>query len=293
MKNAIIFLTMITFFSCSRTKKPAEEQSVTDMQGSVPELELAWISDTLFRTPESVCFDKERNVLYVANVNLNPWEKDGNGFISKVDLSGNILELKWVEGLNGPKGMGISNGSLYVADIDELVEIDIATAGIIGRFRVDGGPDLNDITVGKDGSVYITGSTSNVIYVLADGSISEFQKGGDERYNGLYWEEDRLLLITSGSSQFKEIDWDTREVSVISEGLGHGDGIISLGDGTYLTSNWAGAIFYVDKEGIATKILDTEADQVNTADIDYSGKDNLLFIPTFFDNRVMAYRVVR
>jgi hypothetical protein len=31
----------------------------------------------------------------------------------------------------------------------------------------------------------------------------------------------------------------------------------------------------------------------NTADIDYSIKDNLLFVPTFYDNRVKAYRLVK
>ena len=50
----------------------------------------------------------------------------------------------------------------------------------------------------------------------------------------------------------------------------------------------------IDKvEGEVTKLLDTESDGVNTADFDYSSKDNLLFVPTFFDNRVKAYKLVK
>jgi hypothetical protein len=31
---------------------------------------------------------------------------------------------------------------------------------------------------------------------------------------------------------------------------------------------------------------------VNAADIDYAENNNTLFVPTFFDNRVMAYKLV-
>ena len=51
----------------------------------------------------------------------DPFKKDKNGFISKVDLDGNILKLKWVKGLNAPKALDISKGKLYVGDVDQLV----------------------------------------------------------------------------------------------------------------------------------------------------------------------------
>jgi len=44
-------------------------------------LELKWKTDTVLRVPESVLFDRERNVLYVANIDGKPDGKDGNGFI--------------------------------------------------------------------------------------------------------------------------------------------------------------------------------------------------------------------
>jgi outer membrane protein assembly factor BamB len=293
MRHIIIFYLIIALASCTQGKKTQNEQPEDAVEIPAYRLELVWASDTLLKTPESVCFDKERKVLYISNVNLNPWEKDGNGFISKMDLSGNIIELEWVQNLHGPKGMGISNGSLFIADIDEIVKANIETGEITDRFSVEGNPDLNDITVGEDGTVYITGSGSNKIYALKNGEVTEFLAGSaDERFNGLYWEKSRLLLITSGSSQFKAIDWDTKSVSIISESMGHGDGIVSVGEGAYLTSSWAGAIFHVASDGTTTRLLNTEADSLNTADFDYSAADNLLFVPTFFDNRVMAYKLV-
>jgi hypothetical protein len=292
MKNILLVSLIFAVISCKSGKKADNEQKVAPVEIPAYRLELVWASDTLLKTPESVLFDRERMVLYVANVNMNPWEKDGNGFISKMDLSGNITDLNWIEGLNGPKGMGVFGNTLYIADIDEIVMVNIETGEIDEKILVEGKPDLNDITVGGDGTVYISGSSSNTIYELKDGEVAEFLVGGEERFNGLYWEEERLLLLTSGSSMFKAIDWETKTVSVISENMGHGDGIVALGNGNYITSSWAGAIFYVSSNGDVTKLLDTEAINVNAADIDYAAKSKTLFVPTFFDNRVMAYKLV-
>ena len=292
MKTLILVLSMLALVSCkSGTDKKEKLQTGAETSAGYS-LELVWESDTLLRTPESVLFNRDLNLLYVANVNLNPWEKDGNGFISKMDLQGNIIELRWIEGLSGPKGMGVYGNSLYISDVDELVTADIETGEITERIPFEGEPNINDITVGNDGSVYISGSASNKIYKYAGGQMEEIYEGTDERFNGLYWEKDRMLLITSGSSQFIEIDWITNKPAVISENMGHGDGIAPVGDGGYLTSSWKGALFYVSPDGKATKLLDTEADNINAADIDYSIKDNLLFVPTFFDNRVKAYRLI-
>ncbi len=296
MRHLLTALMLFSILSCDSGKKSENDNRVNNDEiadrSTVYKLELVWASDTLLRTPESVFFDKERKILYVSNVNLNPWEKDGNGFISKMDLSGNIIELKWIVGLSSPTGMGISGSSLYIADTDEIVQADVETGEVTKRYSIDGIPNLNDITVGDDGVVYVTGSGSNTIYALEDDTITEFLVGEDESFNGLYWEKDRLLLLTAGSSQFMEIDWDTKEVNIISENMEGGDGIVSIGDGEYLTSSWAGAIFHVSAEGVVTKLLDTEPDKVNTADFDYSADDNLLFVPTFFDNRVKAYKLV-
>ena len=40
------------------------------------------------------------------------------------------------------------------------------------------------------------------------------------------------------------------------------------------------------------KLLDTTEKNINSADIGYHAKEDLILVPTFFDNRVVAYRVV-
>lgn len=293
IKNLSLLFFLVALLSCNSSQKQNNQDKNKDVNTDAFSLQLIWESDTLLRTPESVLVNPAQNILYVSNVNMNPWEKDRNGFISKMDKTGNIIQLKWIEGLNGPKGMGISGSSLFIADIDALVEVNIESGEILNKIEVPNKPDLNDITVAKNGTVYVSGSGSNTIYILEEGELKEIFTGEEgERFNGLFWEKDRMLLATSASSQFKEINWKTNEVNIIAENMGHGDGIAPVGDGGYLVTSWAGAIFYVSPEGKVTKLLDTEALDENSADIYYSIKDQILYVPTFFKNQVKAYKLI-
>ncbi|MCK5077576.1 MAG: ATP/GTP-binding protein, partial [Calditrichia bacterium] len=90
-----------------------------------PELIEKWATKAEFKTPESVLYNQNLNILYVANINGSPAEKNGEGFISQLSIDGKIVKLKWITGLNAPKGMGVFKNKLYVTDIDRIVEIDI------------------------------------------------------------------------------------------------------------------------------------------------------------------------
>jgi hypothetical protein len=186
--------------------------------------------------------------------------------------------------------MGILNGSLFVADIDEVVEIAVESGEILNRYPVEGTPTLNDITVG-DGVVYISGSDSNKVFMLKDGIVTEIMSEDFGRPNGLYWEPDQLLMLTSTSSILKSIDLETGEIRDLVGELGHGDGIVPVGNGGYLASSWRGEIFYISPEWESTQLLDTREQEINAADIDFIVDTNLLIVPTFFDNRVIAYRL--
>ena len=292
MKTLSLIALSFLILACSTKTESnqTEERKTETVPVKFPTLQHIWASDTLLRTPESVLYDKQRDVIYVANVNMDPWGKDGNGFISKMNLHGNITELEWVTELNGPKGMGIVGNSLFVADIDEVVEINIETAQIVNRYKVEGTPTLNDITVG-DGVVYVSGSDSNKVFALKDGEVTMILDADFGRPNGLFIEPDRLLMITSNSSQLKSINLESKESIDLVDSLGHGDGIVPVGNGDYLASDWSGQVFYITSDWERIQLLDTRDADINAADIDYVIDENLLLIPTFFDNRVMAYRL--
>src|SRR5680860_26990 len=106
--------------------------------------------------PESVVHDPVTDVLYVSNINGAVMQKDGNGFIARLKPDGTILERSWVTGLNSPAGIALHDRKLYVADVDELVEINAAAGSIAKRHKAKGAIFLNDVAVAEDGTVYVS-----------------------------------------------------------------------------------------------------------------------------------------
>src|SRR5665213_477048 len=91
-----------------------------------------------FQTPESVLYDDGADRYLVSNINGDPGKADNNGYISDVSPDGKITTEKWIAGgankvtLNAPKGTGIANGVLYVADIDNVRMFDMKTGASKG-----------------------------------------------------------------------------------------------------------------------------------------------------------------
>jgi len=292
---ALVFCSIL-LYHCNSKKTNTQTQSVADVMAQKPtyKLDQVWATDTLLKTPESVIFDKKREVIYVSNVNQNPWEKDGNGFISKISKSGEILKLEWITGFNGPKGMAIVGNILYVADLDELVSIDIEKEAISNKLKIAGASGLNDITPGENGKIYISDSNEGKIFQVENGEVSIFHANVPGRPNGLLMNQGKLLVAFSKTTEFVSYDLNSLEKTVIAEVIGAGDGITPTNEtGVYLVSDWNGEIFIIDKNGNKQSLLNTKEQSKNTADIWFIQEDNLVLVPTFFDNRVVAYRLVK
>ncbi|HYW96174.1 MAG TPA: hypothetical protein VE870_11335, partial [Bacteroidales bacterium] len=63
--------------------------------------------------------------------------------------------------------------------------------------------------------------------------------------------------------------------------------------GFWLVSNWAGEIFMIYPDYHKVSLLNTQDEKINSADITYVPDKGLLFVPTFFANRIMAYKLIK
>lgn len=285
-----ILIVLVLLASCGKSKKKSQSPELHEK--SIVGIELLWKTDTVFKTPESLIYDSVREFVYVANVNENPWEKDGNGFISRMDLDGNIISPMWVSGFNGPKGMGIVGEVLYVADIDELIEVNIITGEIVNRIAVEGAQALNDVSIGPNGEVYFTDSGDNAVYRYRDGAVDLLVSDVKERPNGILALDKQILVVFSGSHHLISIDNSDGTIREIVAGLGHADGIMETNkSGSYVISDWQGQLFYFSQESGLQNLLDTREDKINAADIWFIKDQSIILVPTFFDNRVMAYKL--
>lgn len=257
-------------------------------QTNAQRLQKVWETAEGLKTPESVLYDEQKDVIYVANINENPSEKDGNGFISILNPDGTIKTLEWIKKLNAPKGMAIYEGKLYVADIDQLVEIDIEKGKISKRYDAPGAVFLNDVTVCMNGMVFVSDTRTAKIHVLHQGEFKVWMEGEPFKSpNGLMAEKGKLYV---GDENIYEVDILTQKVELIIEDAGGVDGLEKNNSGQYIFSNWPGKIF-LNKDGENIKLLDSTEQNINTADIDFAHKYDLILVPTFFNNRVVAYKI--
>jgi len=279
-----LMLIVVALFAVACNTKPVETASFA------PTLKLKWETDTLLTTCESVVYDKQSDMLYVSNIIGEPGTKDGKGSISKVNLDGKIVDANWVSGLDAPKGLGLFNGKLYAADIDKIIEIDIASGKVLNSFAVDSAKFLNDITVDALGRVFVSDSDRKNIVLLENGKVSIWLTVNDGP-NGLLAEDNRMLMVMWNPMTLNTIDLASQSVVAKTDSLENPDGIEAVGDGGYLISSWNGQIHYVDSAWRRTRILDTRAGKISAADIEFIPEKNLLLIPAFFSNKVMAYEL--
>ena len=252
-------------------------------------LEKIWETDSVLKVPESVLFDGEHKVLYASNIDgTDPWAKDGKGSVAKIGLDGKVIAPEWVSGLNAPKGMGLYMGKLYVADLNELVVIDIAGSKIEKRIAVTGAEGLNDVSVSKSGIVYVSDSKLKKVFVVKDG-VTELLLDTLKGPNGVLIRGDDFYLLDAGGMYKMNKD---KTLTKITDGMDGGtDGIENISGNDFIVSCWQGVVWYVKADGSKQQLLDSRPDKKNSADIGIDAKNKIVYVPTFWRNTIVAYRV--
>ena len=252
--------------------------------------------------PESVVVDPATGAIYVSNIVGAVMQKDGNGFIAKLNGDGKVVTRQWVKGLNSPTGLALHDRTLYVADVDQLVEINAASGEIVKRYPAKGATFLNDVAIDPDGTVYVSDTPSNTIWRLKDGSFEPWI--ADDKLNGpngLLVQGDMLVVASLGKipgvGQKQElaglslISLKDQSVTKLGDGrpIGNLDGLELLQPGVYLVTDWAaGALYRVDAKGKAQQLIDLNQ---GSADLTYLPDKKIVLIPMMLDNTLVAYRL--
>ncbi|MCC8409987.1 ATP-binding protein [Mucilaginibacter sp. UR6-1] len=243
-----------------------------------------WQTDSVLATPESVL--PAGKVLYVSLISGNSGAKDGIGGVAKVSPDGKIIDTAFVTGLNAPKGMGIYNNTLYVADLSELVSVDLKT-GKVNKKLIDENAGLNDVSIDAKGVIYVS-DPKNARVFRFEGDKQEVYLEGLKGVNGVKSIGNNLYVLTADAAYKAGADKKLTKICDLEHG---GDGIEPVGYGDLLITAWVGYLYYVTPDGKKQVLLDTHEGKSKTADIGYDPKKQIIYVPTFFGNSVTAYKL--
>ncbi|MGM8226686.1 GTP-binding protein [Cellvibrio sp. ARAG 10.3] len=279
---------------CSRFIFPAVSAVAVILQLALPvhaaegrQLEKLWLTAGL-RVPESALVYQNGKEKYLFVTEIDGKDDDGEGGVARLSLDGKILEQDWVRGLNGPKGMGAHKGKLYVADVKEVVVIDIDSGDIDARIPVADAVFLNDIAVDINGVVYVSDTRTNKVHRIVNNNV-ELYLDNITSPNGL--QTIGSTLIVGAATRLLLIDKDKNLLTLAKGFESNIDGVEMTQPGEFIVSCWAGLVYYVHADGRIEKLLDSRDTQINTADIGFDEDTRIVYIPNFHKNSLTAYQL--
>jgi sugar lactone lactonase YvrE len=298
--------------ACAKDQPAADSTAGRSAAAAAPGTADKLGETTGLNVPESVRYDAELDVYYVANINGNPSQKDNNGFIARVRADSTGVMTMLVEGgkngvrLNAPKGMALRGDTLFVADIDMLRMFHRRSGEYLGAvsLRENNATFLNDVVAGPDG-IYITdtgimfdasgGMTHpgvNRLFKVVGTTVTEPLKGDSLlNPNGIAWDAkgNRFILAPFGGPNLQA--WAPGEATptTLVAGPGGYDGIEVLSNGNFLVSSWTDSTVHIVHGG--THMMPLVKNVAAPADLGVDTKRNVLAVPRFNDAKVEYYRI--
>ncbi len=212
--------------------------------------------------PESVVFWPAGKCLLVSNFGsrLKPLLQDGRGYISRLNLSGRVLDLRFLPApgvkMNKPKGLWIVGNRLWATDIDGVWVFDLKTRQ--GRKLALGATFANDPVVGRN-KLYVSDTATGKVHLIEPADFLKVRPrvtvvvtDRSLAPNGLWLTRAGELYIASyssaGSGPILKLVGPNK-VQAVTAPLGSLDGLAILGDGTILYTDWAGHGLFAVKPG--------------------------------------------
>lgn len=247
-------------------------------------LQVLWKTDTTLQNPESALYDAKGKLLFVSNI--GDFNKENTGFISKIGLDGKVITRNWISGLNAPKGLGMYNGMLYAAELNDVAVIDIAKGEVVKRVPIAASQMLNDITVDDKGVVYVSDTKTNKVHKV-EGNNASLYLDDMKSANGLLAVGKDLYILTG--TTFQKADAD-KKLTTLTDGIeGGADGIVKPNATDFILTGWEGTIYYLKGDGTRQTLIDGRADKTNAADLAYN--NDIIYVPAMLKNQLIAYKV--
>ena len=262
-----------------------------------------------FYSPEAVRYDPDQDVYFISNMLGFGSDKDGAGYIVRVDASELGRMQIFAQGgrngvtLNAPKGMALQGDTLWVNDIDVVRGFDRRSGASVATIdlRDHGAVLLNDIAIGPDGTLRITDSGiimsskgvlhpgGDKVFVVGAGRAVTIAAQGEHlgRPNGIIWDNAGKRWLVVSFDPFKSELYSLRDGdstrTVIGGGKGKFDGVEIAPNGGVLVSSWSDSSIHLFAKGSDRRII---KGLVTPADMAIDTRRNRVAVPLVMLNRV-------
>jgi DNA-binding beta-propeller fold protein YncE len=144
-----------------------------------PESLFAQVTVTDLASPYSFVTDSAGKEYFISSINGEPDARDNNGFISKLDAAGKIVNRKFIQGgvgeviLHAPKGMTLVDHVLYVTDLEILRSFEATTGKPLATITMPSQktsrngatlPHVTDVAYDGKGLLYCSDQANDTIY---------------------------------------------------------------------------------------------------------------------------------
>jgi len=283
--------------ACGGSGTPPAESRVPPAVPTAGPVAAGWKATDGIATPESVHVDEGSGFIFTSQIDGEPGARDGNGRIVQLARNGRVVASDWVTGLNAPKGLRSYGRTLWTADLDEVVGIEIANGRVTSRTKIDGAM-LNDVAVGRDGTVYVSDMMANRIHAVRNGVAAVFAEGEQLEWpNGLLVDGNRLIVggwgkpkpdfSTEVPGHLFALDLQTKQKTLITpKPFANIDGVELDGRGGYIVTDYLqGKVIQVSAAGEAR---DLRTFKPGTADLAFVSPA-VAIVPHMNENQVAAY----
>jgi sugar lactone lactonase YvrE len=265
------------------------DSSLVNGSFAVTQKTLGTISD--LKMPESAIAHPDGRIFITE---IGERDKKGDGKITVINLDGS--KRLFVGGLNDPKGIDLFGEALYVADVDQVVRIDLKGNKSVFA-KPEDFPDtptfLNDIEIDGLGNIFVSdsgddnGNHAAIYKISPQGKITQLteSKDGIKRPNGLLMNGPNTLLVADmGTGKLFEVDFTEHgnvvntTITLLNQGFGRADGLARDTNGVLYISDWAGGNVWRLSDPKATPHLVTSGHQ-SAADISLSLDAKYILMP--------------
>jgi len=197
MRALLPIMLLATLVACKSTGKLKQNG-----QAGVPIQKIGIVVDG-FQNPKSVLLTNYN--MFVSNLGYenNPKQADGDGYISKLSLGGELQHEKFITGLDAPKGMVEVNDILYVSDITGVKKFTCESGEARGLidFQAYRATNLVDITAMSNDILLISDADLNLVFTLnvntEEVSVLNTPDGLMGVY-GMYYDQQSQLTLMAG-----------------------------------------------------------------------------------------------